>query len=179
MSVPEVASLAHIMVELRRRITPHQLPEKRLMSNRSAIVESVSSLLGSQVAETVYRALKTRILAETPHTTGCRARQVYPLTDSEQSWLLLEWVEGNTDVICIFDIKDEADHESCSWLLHCRTGKTDSEATSSSLHWSVTDISVLKTLFQVAQHVLGILEMPKEDAIQLYCESNEECSIQE
>ena len=104
--------------------------------------------------------------------TAFRPLIIYPMTDSGQWWPLLQWKEGNTDVVAIFDM-DEENPANCSWLMGKSTGKGLSTRTS--LVWNVQDMAVLKTLFQAAQQLLGILEMPKNDAVKLYCGEETNC----
>ena len=44
--------------------------------------------------------------------------------------------------------------------------------TKTTISWSVLAFQDLKYLFEAAQHILGILELPIVDALKLYCEPN-------
>lgn len=112
---------------------------------------------------------------------GLRASAVCWLT-GDFSWPIVEWVEGDDRRnIAIFHFDDEDEPKEHSWIMHSGICSSNSEASemprwqSSRLDWNVEDISHLKTLFKVAQHLLGILEWPFADAYQLYCERNAMC----
>ena len=104
--------------------------------------------------------------------TEFRASVVYPFTDNERFWPILEWREGDdSDGMAIFDVSDDPEGEcSCSYIIHYGVGSENngSHWKRTSLVWNVTSVDVLKTLFQVSQHALGILQMPKADALTLY-----------
>jgi hypothetical protein len=117
--------------------------------------------------------------------TGFRASVVHQLTGDEQAWPVLEWREGDdTEVVTIIDVEDEDKPETVSLLMHYGIGINNSPGwnrwSRTSLVWNVTEMLVLKTLFQAAQHILGILELPKADATKLYCQNGYEgCSSEE
>lgn len=87
------------------------------------------------------------------------------MTDNRESWPLLQWKRDNDDVLVLFEV-DEENSGICSWLM-CKMGEKD-HLSRLSLTWWVIDIATLKSLFQAAQHLLGIFEMPKNDALKLY-----------
>lgn len=136
------------------------------------ILESISYCTGPQVALIIHRELYKYMVSTNQGITAFRVLIIYPMTDSGQWWPLLKWKEGNTDVLAIFDV-DEENSENCSWLM----GKSTERGLSApvSLAWKVEDMSILKTLFQAAQHLVGILEMPKNDAVKLYCGGETDC----
>lgn len=93
------------------------------------------------------------------------------------------------DVIAIYlaepdnYVVTETQRQGCSWVMHFRRGisnQADEHCPNSFIAWNVTEMSRLKTLFQAAQHILGVLGWSKEDASRLYCEQGpEECSASE
>ena len=112
--------------------------------------------------------------------TRFRVSVVSPFTNDEQWWPILEWVDDHElNAIAIFDMNDEDETGRCNYILHYGAKKAaydgeDAKGTwkSTSIAWKVTDFGVLKTLFQALQHALGILQLPKSDARQLYCDDN-------
>ena len=108
------------------------------------------------------------------HFTRFRANAVYLFTNDEQSWPLLEWMETDgTKAMAIFDLDDPDDPMTYSWLIHSGIGaEAHAPWTRTNITWNVADMSALKTLFGVAQHVLGILEWRTEDALKLYCQDH-------
>jgi len=108
---------------------------------------------------------------------GFRVSVVNPFNSDEQSWPLLEWKDqGGTNGLAIFDIDEES--AGCSYLVHYASPAIDSRGDRTqklpALAWNVTDLSALKTLFQATQHALGVLQMPKSDALMLYCHKAEQ-----
>ena len=97
-----------------------------------------------------------------------RALMIYPMTDTQTSWPLLQWEEGSDDVFMVFDVDDEK-LQNCSWLL-CR-GPRNERGSPAPIVWEVTDLSALGTLFGAVQQLLGVLEMPRMQAVILYCQS--------
>ena len=98
---------------------------------------------------------------------------VNPFESDEQSWPLLEWKDqGGINGLAIFDIDKESD--GCSYLVHYAPPaipnfRGEETEKMPALAWNVANLSSLKTLFQVTQHALGILQMPESDALVLYC----------
>lgn len=134
------------------------------------LFESISYCTGPLVASIIHQELHQYIKQG---IMAFRALVIYHMTESRQSWPLLQWKEDGVDVIVIFDL-DKEKPENCSWLMGRITGKGLSARVS--LAWNVQDMSTLKTLFQAAQQLVGILEMPKNDAVKLYCEGETDCS---
>lgn len=118
--------------------------------------------------------------------TALRVSAVCSFTNNDFSWPILEWKESDdTETIAIFHIEDQDEPEDCSWLMHSGVDKsgeveTEKKWAGSAVSWSVADLDHLKTLFGAAQHTLGILEWPVQDAIKLYCQTNPStCSDEE
>jgi hypothetical protein len=107
---------------------------------------------------------------------GFRASVVYPFTNCSSSWPLLEWTEsGGTDILAIFDMNEATDLAECNWIVHYRYnsyGPSGEQGRSGSLGWRVTQPKYLKMLFEVAQHLLGILGWSSGDVHRLYCDRN-------
>ena len=110
----------------------------------------------------------------------------------------MAWREqSDTEVLAIFQLQVENDNlnpnhdpnrnsipESCNWLMHYGFGLNISPGrwrwAKTVLDWNVNDMSVLKNLFHGAGHALSILEMPKADAVRLYCrDKTDDCSNEE
>jgi hypothetical protein len=169
-----VTGVAGGMVRLHHRLRPCQRPD------RSSIVECISSRTGSEVAHNVDQELRKHIHLNFAQLVGFRASVVYPFTEDQQPWLVLEWRENDgTEGVAVFDTDDGSDRYS--YLIHYGLGRGDpvegKHWEHSSIAWNVSDLSVLKALFQASHHALGLLEMPKSDAVQLYCfNSSESCN---
>jgi hypothetical protein len=157
------------IVRLHHRLRPCHRPDK------SSVMECISSRTGPEVAHNIDQELRKHIHLKFAQLVGLRASMVFPFADDEQSWLVLEWRESDgTEGVAIFDIDDGSDRYS--YLIHYGCGRGDpvegKHWKSSSIAWNVSDIPVLKTLFEASHHALGLLEMPKSDAVQLYCFNN-------
>lgn len=87
----------------------------------------------------------------------------FPGRDESDPWLMMQWTESNgDDVLTLIELDDEGEH---SYVMHTfRRGDSDGTVT-----FNVTDVEILKRLLQGGQHVLGLRQMPKEDAVTLYC----------
>lgn len=109
--------------------------------------------------------------SNSPLKTGLRCSVVYPIGHDDVFWVIVEWKEdGDTDVITIFNIYDEDEPGFASWMMH--RGYGDRPWRKTSISWSVVNIEHLRLLFEAAQHVIGILELPTADALKLCCEVN-------
>ena len=79
------------------------------------------------------------------------------------------------EVMAIFLLDDEG--TVCSWLMHRGCGAADATEDgnrwkSTSVSWCVGEIGHLKSLFEAAQHLLGILQWTPEDILNFYCKSD-------
>lgn len=127
-------------------------------------------------AALIAHSIVTYLLSRQTPMKALRASAVFWLT-GDSSWPVVEWVEGDgRKNIAIFHFEDQDVPEDHSWIMHSGVGPSEEVSSetrkwqSSRLDWNVGDISHLKTLFKVAQHLLGVLEWPAADAYQLYCE---------
>lgn len=182
-STNEIISLWNVVVQLHDQFPSDRLP--RISSDHSTL-DVISTCTGPEVGRVVNRALQKHLDSRNAQIAALRAFMVYPFTGDDESWTVLEWRETNgTEAIGIFDVGNQDEFESCSSLMHFRAGTQGhpdgDHRTRTWLVWNVTGMSILKMLFQVAQHVLGILRLPKEDSVSLYCvhENNETPSAKE
>ena len=169
-----------VVDQLHREFRQSELPE--FLGDHSALYPLIASRTHPLVAATVDRNLR-RHLHSKGQITGFRASVAYPFTSDDESWVILEWRENDgKEVMGIFDV-DEDYPDICNYILHIGVGSKDGPVENrwnqTSLVWKVVDMSSLKSLFQAAQHVLGVLELPQTDARTLYCENSDDCSTQE
>jgi hypothetical protein len=144
---------------------------------RSTILEKISSCTGRTIGNAINDELQRHFNSRNAQVTEFRASAVYPFNDNEQFWPILEWREGDdSDGLAIFDMGEDLEGECprCSYIIHYGLGgeENGSRWKQTSLVWNVTSIDVLRTLFQAAHHALGILQMPKADALTLYVANN-------
>ena len=118
--------------------------------------------------------LQTYLRSNSIRLTAFRASVVYSFSNDDESWAILEWVDTDgTQAMGIFVADVYDDPTTCSWLIHLANSEPDGvHGTGTRICWDVTDISVLKRLFQGAQHALGLLQMPMEDALKLYSQEH-------
>lgn len=145
-------------------------------ADRSELVQSISARTGPSIALQIVEEFE-RLRSNDRPLLGFRASIVYPFESDEESWPILEWKESDgTNGLAIFEA-DEDSLESYSYLVHYERSDTRNfegrNGNMPTMAWKVTDMSVLKTLFQAMEHALGILKMPKSDALALYCHGAE------
>ena len=125
-----------------------------------------------RIASLIAHSLVDYLQVRQTQMTALRAAPAY-LFNYEKSWPMIEWTEcDDTKTIAIFHFEEEEPEEG-SWLMH--SGKILAfEATTthlwqkSRIDWNVANVGHLNTLFNVAQHMLGLLEWPAKTLEQLY-----------
>ena len=125
--------------------------------------ESIASLIAHSLVD-YLRVRQTQM-------TALRAVPAYLF--NRKSWPMIEWTEcDETKTIAIFHF-EENEPEEGSWLM--QSGQivafetTTHRLQKSRIAWNVANLGHLKTLFGVAQHMLGLLEWPFANTLeQLY-----------
>ena len=103
-----------------------------------------------------------------------RATPAY-LFNREKSWLIIEWTEcDGTNAIVIFHFEED-EPEQGSWLMHSGQVVSIEDTslrrwTKSRIDWNVANVRHLKTLFNVAQHMLGLLEWHFANTLEPLCQ---------
>lgn len=145
--------------------------------------EMVSKWTTREAATSIAQAILVYQQTTNVQMKGFRSSAVYSFTNNKRSWPVVEWIEDNdTEVLAIFDVEAHvAETGLCSWIMHHGMGidkdKQSGRWKKTSISWSVFSIDRLNTLFQAAQHLLGILEWSVIDTMVLYCQiSSEDCS---
>jgi hypothetical protein len=155
---------AHSLHQSVSQIPFHIEQQCRVCTNPNPILSIISETgVPSEVILSITRAIFHYHHSTRRHIFGLRATMVYPLGQFEYCWMVLEWKESDdTDVLAIYLIDEENEPGVYNWLIHrCRNGATTSTS------WMVAGIGDLKRLFEGVQHILGILELPIDDAIKL------------
>ena len=132
----------------------------------------ISSWVSESQARRILQTLEHRFQQNNAHVTAFRASVVYSFTNERCSFPVIEWREGmDTEVMAIFLLDDQG--TVCSWLMHYGYGTNTSgdggRWRSTSISWCVGEIMHLKSLFEAAQHLLGILQWKPEDILNFYC----------
>lgn len=119
------------------------------------------------------------VLSRNTQIIALRASTIYWFTDDDASWTVIEWVEeGDIRSLAIFHFEDVDELEQGSWLMHSgiqAVSTTENKNWKNSrIDWNVADVSHLKILFGVVQHIADILQWSVEDAMKLYCKQETE-----
>jgi hypothetical protein len=125
-------------------------------------------------ARVIYHALQRHLLAKSVQLVAFRASVVYSFLNDDESWSILEWEETDgTQVMAIF-YNDVYEPMNWSWVIHHGAGSPPGGGhwTRAHISWDVANITMLKKLFEGTQHALGLLQMPREDALKLYCQEH-------
>jgi len=140
---------------------------------------------GSGVGWTICQVLRRHLPPEKSQITGFRVSVAYSFTNDDMICTVVEWRErSGVDVLAIFDV-DADDPNRYSYLMHYGM---DANLTMldqfqwcwTSILWNLSERAELQTLIQAAQHVLGILEMPRTDLEVLYAgDRKQNCSTKE
>ena len=164
---------ASTIQNLHLEVARKPIPESK--TDYEGMLEKVAVWNSPEVTRRIMCSLMRHFHATNTRVTRFRASIIFSLTNDECAWPIVEWKdEDNTEVITIFYVDDTAPSDVCGWLMHYGGGihedpKEDVRWEKTSIVWSVRDMDHLKSLFEAAQHLLGILKWPTEDMLRLYC----------
>lgn len=137
-----------------------------------SVNEALSSCTDPETARTIYHHLQGHLRSKSVRLTAFRASVVYSFSNDDKSWPIVEWEESDgTQAMGIFYTDVNDDPMTWSSLIHLGQS-AGGHWTRRHISWDVTDISILKRLFEGAQHALGLLQMPIDDALKLYCQEH-------
>lgn len=148
---------------------------------RTAIPSTTTNVTADYIVDTVTECgcplPQARLIAQTitthPETTksritALRASPVFRLPTTQQSWPLVEWTEDDRNGLALFHFdRGGTKHGTYSWIMHSGT-RNSVHWVNPLVKWDVGNLGHLKLLFEVAQHVLDILEWPITDSLVLY-----------
>lgn len=170
-----VSVLPSILRKLHLRVCAQPLPMET-PTERENMLEMIVAWVSLTQARRILHALELYFHHHQSRVTAFRASIVYSFTNESCSWPVIEWREGaDTEVMAIFLLDDEG--AVCSWLMHRGCGATEATEDgtrwkSTSVSWCVGEIRHLKSLFEAAQHLLGILQWTPEDILNFYCKTD-------
>src|SRR5271154_6061405 len=167
-------SHASILRKLHLRVCERPLPQET-PTDHDSVFTMISTWVSQRQARRIVQALEQHLSQNTTQVTAFRASVVYSFTNETCFWPVIEWREGiETEAMAIFLVDNEG--TVCSWLMHYGYGTNASEGggrwRSTSISWCVGEIVHLKSLFEAAQHLLGILQWEPEDILDFYCNRN-------
>lgn len=92
--------------------------------------------------------------------SSCRAWVLYSLTPDYGQWPIVEWREGDMEMMAIFHFDDDYHGDGfCDCLTHYSSGKHSSSGEKGwiqqSICWTVNGLNSLKSLVVAMQHLLG------------------------
>ena len=157
---------------LHRRLRQVELPD--CPSDIDSLRKAIFARTGTEAGWTIYQELQKYLPSERSHITGFRVSVSYSFTDDDHVvCTLVEWREQcGTDALAIFDVAAD-DPTRYNYIIHY--GKDANlkpldqfQWSSTSIEWDLSAMGELQTLLKAVQHVLGIMEMPKDDLEVLY-----------
>jgi hypothetical protein len=147
----------------------------KLSSNDVRIITQtiLESCRTEKIASLIAHSLVDYLRVRQTQMISLRATPVH-LFNREKSWWIVEWTEcDETNVIVIFHFEEEP--EQGSWLMH--SGQVASTEDTplrrwkkSRIDWNVANVQHLKTLFNVTQHMLGLLEWRFANTLEQLCQ---------
>lgn len=157
----------------------HILCTRKAIPEGKTDVETMLALVSVWTTPTrarkIVSSLQKHLTATNAIVTRFRASIIYSLTNDDCAWPVVEWTENDdTEAIAIFYIDEEAPSEVCSWLMHYGVGIVGDSPKSlrwekTYISWCVGDMEHLRSLFEAAQQLLGVLKWSVKDMLQLYC----------
>lgn len=126
-----------------------------------------------KIASLIANSLVAYLDSRETRITALRAVPAYFFSDN-QSWPIVEWKEqDDVMTIAVFHFDDIDEPDEGSWLIHSGRRVADNTLLEkyrweqSRIEWNVAEIGLLKILFRVVQHMMGLLEMSPVDALGL------------
>jgi hypothetical protein len=170
---------AKVMEDVHYRVSQRPIPTSpggcSAETITKKIAESCNSVRASSVIADSITAYETSRRTE---IVALRVSEVYLFSNDDDSWTVVEWIEQDSlKCIAIFHFDHLAESEDGSWLMHSGYNElVHADSTrlwkESRVDYNVAEIAHLKTLFGIAQHVLGVLQWAIADAVILYCEQD-------
>lgn len=162
---PEICELFSPLAGLHRRVTSAGLPEYPTPPDWITITNIISLATNTDMADEIVECVQRLQQTHGP-IVSVRAWVIYSFADKDESWPVVEWKEGiDTSAIAIFDFDDNG---FCSYVMY---NNSNGKGCTSSLGWMVSSLGSLNVLLGAAQHMLGILNWSKADAMKLYCDT--------
>lgn len=174
---------AHSLQQLHTRLTERPISKFTSEPDLNVFVMMISTCCATaRVACVIAQSLMTYVQSRKSQITSMRATPIYLFNDEQRSWPMIEWREkDNMWTLAIFHFENVNQPEDGSWLMHSGIPYVTKQCwRRSRIDWNVANVNHLKILFGLAQHALGLMEWPVEDAISL-CNhiSSQNCSINE
>lgn len=169
---------ADMLARFHHMVSKIKLPEIPLNYDLAFIIQTITAScltlrLASVIAHSIFQFLQSR----GARIIGLRASVETSFTNEDLTCPIVEWKESDgTDIIALFHYDEAFEPEECSWVMHLGVGRSSTRATGSvwqrsRVDWNVASVSHLKTMFGIAQHILGVLKWPTADACRLYGDS--------
>jgi hypothetical protein len=171
----ELKQQADMLARFHHRVSKTPLPEIPLKYDFALIFQTISTcLLPLRIASIIARALFAFLQSRDARMISLRISVEKLFMNEDVECPILEWKESDgTEIVSLFYFDDEVELKECSWVMHLGVGRNDTGSNcplwqSSRVDWNVSQVSHLKILFGLAQHILGVLQWPIADARRLY-----------
>jgi hypothetical protein len=168
------------MAEVHSKMSQRPVPKSPGGYNAETITKKIAESCNSvRVSSVIADSITAYETSRRARIVALRASEVYLFSNDDDSWTVVEWVEEDSlKCVVIFHFDPMAEPADGSWLMHSGYigSVVDAESThlwkESRVDYNVAEISHLKILFGIAQHILGVLQWAIADAVTLYCEQD-------
>ena len=161
---------AQAFEQLHAQLSDRPISKPESESDFNVFVMIISTCCATtKIACVIAQSVMAYVHSRKSQITSMRATPVYLFNDEQRSWPMIEWTEkDNMLTLAIFHFENVDCPEHGSWLMHSGMPYPTKHCwRRSRIDWNVANTTHLKVLFGVAQHALGVLEWPTEDAIKL------------
>ena len=171
-----------MLARFHHRVSKNTLPEVPLKYDLAFIIQTIASTcLPLRLASVIARAIAQFLQSRNARMVRLRASIEKSFTNEDSECPIVQWNEADgTDIIALFHFDEAYEPEECSWAMHLGVGRLSLPNTrgrlwqSSRVDWNVAKVPHLKTIFGIAQHILGVLQWPTADALRIYGNSASE-----
>lgn len=168
---------------LHRLLRQSELPD--FPQTPEALIETIFTHTGSEIGWPICHALQRYLPPDKSRITGLRVSVAFSFMNDDMICVMVEWRErSGADILAIFDV-NAVDPNRCSYILHYGfdanlNAQDQFRWNRTSILWNLAEMADLQTLLEAAQHVLGILQMPRSDLEVLYGgDQKQNCSKKE
>jgi hypothetical protein len=184
-SCPEkLRPLANTLSALHQVVSKTEIPEIG-PGDEKAMSTAVAKFTTGEIAGKVMGLLKAHWATNDTKILRFRASIVHAVADLDYYCPVVEWVEtGDVQVVALFNIENQRGY---SWLgYYVKPAAEPGEKGASDqgekwVHWETESMEHLRTLFEAAANLAGVLQWRTKDIVRVYCriESREEESEEE
>jgi hypothetical protein len=172
-SSPEkLRPLANTLSALHQVVSKTEIPEIGL-GDEKAMTAAVAKFTSAEIATKIMGILKAHWSTNDAKILRFRASIVHAVADLDYYCPVVEWVEtGDVKVVALFNIENPRCY---SWLAYYVKSAAEGGEKGQSyqgrkwVHWETESMGRLRTLFEAAANLAGILQWLTEDIVRIYC----------